>query len=144
MEKEVDDMREMLLSVKPYVYEKIASGTKIFEHRRNFPNEPIKAYNKKKVENWIEIQKEQLNIRMEEMNAEIKELEWKEHYSKAFLEKVDIRKEIDAKKDKLLKFQSSYHNETTRIQEEAERKINEFNKQFDINPILLINVVIKF
>ena len=37
-------MREMLLSVKPYVYEKIASGTKIFEHRRNFPNEPIKAY----------------------------------------------------------------------------------------------------
>jgi len=107
-------------------------------------NEPIMAYNLKKVENWIEIQKEQLNIRIEEMDAEIKELELKERYSKAFLEKVDIRKDIDAKKDKLLKLQGSYHNETTKIQEEAEKKILEFNKQFEINPILLINVVIKF
>lgn len=34
----------MLLSIKPYVYDKISSGTKIFEHRRCFPDEPIKAY----------------------------------------------------------------------------------------------------
>lgn len=37
-------MRKMLLSFKPEVYEKIKSGKKIFEHRRNFPNEPIMAY----------------------------------------------------------------------------------------------------
>lgn len=37
-------MRTMLLSFKPYVYDKIASGEKIFEHRRSFPDEPIKAY----------------------------------------------------------------------------------------------------
>lgn len=37
-------MRTMLLSFKPSVYEKILSGEKIFEHRRSFPNEPIKAY----------------------------------------------------------------------------------------------------
>ena len=34
----------MLLSFKPEVYEKIKSGKKIFEHRRNFPDEPIMAY----------------------------------------------------------------------------------------------------
>lgn len=34
----------MLLSFKPEVYEKIKAGTKIFEHRRSFPNEPIMAY----------------------------------------------------------------------------------------------------
>ena len=34
----------MLLSFKPEVYEKIKSGEKIFEHRRNFPDEPIMAY----------------------------------------------------------------------------------------------------
>jgi predicted transcriptional regulator len=34
----------MLLSFKPEVYEKIKSGQKIFEHRRNFPDEPIIAY----------------------------------------------------------------------------------------------------
>lgn len=37
-------MRTMLLSFKPSVYENIRTGKKIFEHRRNFPNEPIKAY----------------------------------------------------------------------------------------------------
>ena len=34
----------MLLSFKPEVYEKIKSGKKVFEHRRNFPDEPIMAY----------------------------------------------------------------------------------------------------
>lgn len=34
----------MLLSFKPEVYENIKSGKKIFEHRRNFPDEPIMAY----------------------------------------------------------------------------------------------------
>jgi len=37
-------MRTMLLSFKPSVYENIYSGKKIFEHRRSFPDEPIKAY----------------------------------------------------------------------------------------------------
>lgn len=37
-------MRKMLLSFKPNVYKKIYEGVKIFEHRRNFPNEPIMAY----------------------------------------------------------------------------------------------------
>lgn len=34
-------MRKMLLSFRPDVYEKIKSGVKIFEHKRNFPEEPI-------------------------------------------------------------------------------------------------------
>ena len=37
-------MRKMLLSFKPNIYKKIYEGVKIFEHRRNFPNEPIMAY----------------------------------------------------------------------------------------------------
>lgn len=37
-------MRKMLLSFKPEVYKKIKAGIKIFEHRRNFPDEPIMAY----------------------------------------------------------------------------------------------------
>lgn len=37
-------MRRMLLSFKPEVYEKIRTGKKIYEHRRNFPDEPIMAY----------------------------------------------------------------------------------------------------
>lgn len=37
-------MRKMLLSFKPSIYNKIYAGIKMFEHRRNFPNEPIMAY----------------------------------------------------------------------------------------------------
>lgn len=37
-------MRKILLSFKPNVYQKIFNGVKIFEHRRNFPDEPIMAY----------------------------------------------------------------------------------------------------
>lgn len=37
-------MRKMLMSFKPEIYQKIHNGVKIFEHRRNFPNEPVKVY----------------------------------------------------------------------------------------------------
>lgn len=37
-------MRKMLISFKPYVYDRIKNGTKIFEHRTVFPDEPILAY----------------------------------------------------------------------------------------------------
>jgi hypothetical protein len=42
--KVVKTLRKMLLSFRTDVYEKIKSGVKIFEHRRNFPDEPIMAY----------------------------------------------------------------------------------------------------
>lgn len=37
-------MRTMLLSLKPEVFQNVKSGTKIYEHRRVFPDELIKAY----------------------------------------------------------------------------------------------------
>lgn len=37
-------MRTMLISFKPDVYLKIVSGEKIYEHRKVFPDEPVKAY----------------------------------------------------------------------------------------------------
>lgn len=37
-------MRTMLLSFKAEVYKKVLSGEKIFEHRKVFPDEPVKAY----------------------------------------------------------------------------------------------------
>lgn len=37
-------MRTMLLSLKPEVFENVRTGKKIYEHRRVFPNEDVKAY----------------------------------------------------------------------------------------------------
>lgn len=37
-------MRTMLLSLRPEVFENVASGVKIYEHRKVFPNGPIRAF----------------------------------------------------------------------------------------------------
>lgn len=107
-------------------------------------SKPVMDYNKRKVENWADIQREQLNIQIAEMNAEIDELSAEATAVKDFLEKVDIRKKVDEKKKQLQKVQTSFHQKVSSIQEEAEREIAEFNQQFDIQPILLVNVVLKF
>ena len=107
-------------------------------------SKPVMDYNKRKVENWADIQREQLNIQIAEMNAGIDELSAEATAAKDFLEKVDIRKKVDEKKKQLQKVQTSFHQKVSSIQEEAEREIAEFNQQFDIQPTLLVNVVLKF
>ena len=37
-------MRAMLLSLWEYVYKKVLSGEKIYEHRKVFPDKPVKTY----------------------------------------------------------------------------------------------------
>lgn len=37
-------MRTLLLSLKPEVFQTVLSGEKIYEHRRVFPDGPVKAY----------------------------------------------------------------------------------------------------
>lgn len=105
---------------------------------------PIKEYNRRKIENWERIQMEQLVATCQDMNGEIEELRKQEHASDNFYEKIDIRKKIDEKVKALEKFQESFHERGTRFKNEGEQEIEEFNKQFDINPILLINIVLKF
>ncbi len=104
----------------------------------------LKAYNKRKVENWAEIQMEQLNIEISDMLSGIEELSVEEAAAKDFLEKIDIRKKIDEKKKHLQKFQEAFHKKVSSIQEEAEKEIKDFNDQLNINPILLVNIVLRF
>jgi predicted transcriptional regulator len=37
-------MRTMLISLREDVYKRVLSGEKIYEHRKVFPDEPVKAY----------------------------------------------------------------------------------------------------
>ena len=105
---------------------------------------PEIANNRRKVENWVDIQTEQLNFQIEDMNAEIEELLRQERASANFLEKVDLRKKADEKRKHLQTFQESFHAKTTDIQNEARREIEDFNKKLEIQPILLVNVILKF
>lgn len=106
--------------------------------------EPIKEYNAKKMENWVKIQREQFFIDLNDKLAEMEALIDKANASTEFLEKIDLKKKAQAIMDKVQDFQSNMHVYETKIHDEAERSIVEFNKQFDINPILLIKIVLKF
>lgn len=112
--------------------------------RYNTSVAPIKAYNKHKVENWAEIQTEQLNFEIEDLAAEIRELNLQSAAAKEFLEKVDIRKKADEKQKHLQRLQESFHQKVSAIRVEAESEIAAFNKELAITPILWISVVLKF
>lgn len=107
--------------------------------------EPVREYNRRKIENWIRIQNEQLVVQYQEMNAEIEGLRKEEKASNNFYEKIDIRKKADQKQKKLELFQASFHERGSRFRAEGERGIAEFNRSLEIdNPVLLISVVLKF
>ncbi len=107
--------------------------------------EPLREYNRRKIENWIRIQNEQLVVRYQEMNAEIEELREQERASNNFYEKIDIRKKAEQKEKKLEEFQASFHEQDSQFRAEGEQEIREFNGSLEIdNPILLISVVLKF
>ena len=74
----------------------------------------------------------------------IEELKAQERASDNFYEKIDIRKKIDEKSKALEKFQESFHERGSKFKADGEKEIEAFNKQFDINPILLVNIVLKF
>lgn len=107
--------------------------------------EPVREYNRRKIENWIRIQNEQLVVQYQEMNAEIEGLRKEEKASNNFYEKIDIRKKADQKQKKLELFQASFHERGSRFRAEGEREIAEFDRSLEIdNPVLLISVVLKF
>lgn len=108
-------------------------------------SEPVREYNRRKIENWIRIQNEQLVVEYQQMDAEIEELREKERASENFYEKIDIRKKAEQKEKKLEAFQASFHERDTRFRAEGEQEIKAFNASLEIdNPILLISVVLKF
>lgn len=106
--------------------------------------EPIMEYNRRKIENWERIQSEQLIFQIQEKNKDIDELKAQERASSNFYEKIDIRKKIDKESKALEKMQTSFHAKDSKFKRNGEFDIEEFNKQFDINPVLLVKTVVKF
>ena len=106
--------------------------------------EPIMEYNRRKIENWERIQSEQLNFQIQEKYKYIGELKTRERASSNFHEKIDIRKIIDTESKVLEKMQTSLPAKELKFKQNGERDIAEFNKQFDIKPVLLVKTVIKF
>ena len=146
--EQIDDMdvryftpTESEMQLYQRIYDNLT--TEMVKHYQE-QSESIKAYNRRKIENWERIQMEQLIATYQDMNAEIEVLKEQERASDNFYEKIDIRKKITEKSKTLEKLQESFHEKGTGFKTEGEREIAEFEKQFDINPILLVNIVLKF
>lgn len=105
---------------------------------------PIRAYNRHKLENWATIQNEQLVMEIQNIGNEIIDLDCMEDDAKEFLEKIDIRKKKEEKLKKMEQMKKAFHQKCSDIQAEAEREIAAFDKQLQIQPLLYINVVLKF
>lgn len=60
------------------------------------------------------------------------------------LEKKDIRKKAAEAKKKMDKLQNDLPKRRKEIQDEAQAEIDRFNQSQEINPLLLINIVLKF
>lgn len=106
--------------------------------------QPILEYNRQKLENWADIQTDQLVMEIQETAAEMRALNDRAAAAKDFLEKVDIRKEADKKKKSLEKLEQGFHARATAIQEEAARDIAAFNESMRISPVLVVNTVLRF
>lgn len=105
---------------------------------------PILAYNQRKIENWVAVQLEQLQVQLGDAKKEVEELIFAEMMATDSLEKKDIRKKIAEAKKRMDKFQRELPKCQKEIQDEAQVEIDNFNRSQTINPILLINIVLKF
>lgn len=105
---------------------------------------PILAYNQRKIENWVAVQLEQLQVQLGDAKKEVEELIFAEMMATDTLEKKDIRKKIAEAKKRMDKFQRELPKRRKEIQNEAQVEIDNFNRSQAINPILLINIVLKF
>ena len=105
---------------------------------------PTIAYNKKKIENWVNIQQEQLHVQLTDAQKEVEEYILAEMAATDTLEKKDIRKKAAEAKKKMDKLQHDLPKRRKEIQDEAQAEIDRFNQSQEINPLLLINIVLKF
>ena len=89
---------------------------------------------------------EVVRSRFMKLNAqkEVEEYILAEMAATDMLEKKDIRKKAAEAKKKMDKLQHDLPKRRKEIQDEAQAEIDRFNQSQEINPLLLINIVLKF
>ena len=90
------------------------------------------------------IQQEQLHVQLTDAQKEVEEYILAEMAATDMLEKKDIRKKAAEAKKKMDKLQHDLPKRRKEIQDEAQAEIDRFNQSQEINPLLLINIVLKF
>lgn len=106
--------------------------------------QPIKDYNKVKIENWLTIQIDQLGLKIQGLQKEVENLLIDEAMTSNKYEKEDILKKASEKKKQLDKQQNGLQRKLKSLRKEADQAIEDFNDSYKINPVILVNIVLKF
>jgi ERCC4-related helicase len=107
-------------------------------------NRQIIDYNKAKIDNWALLRKDYFNFEITEIEKSINELSDLANISKNFKEKIDIKRQAEAKIKERDEMIVKFHQSIAKIDEEANQMKNDFEKQFDIEPMLVTKVIVKF
>lgn len=105
---------------------------------------PILAYNEKKINNWVDVQLEQLQVQLADARKEVEGYLFEEMSAIDSLQKQDIKKKLAEANKRMQKMQRELPKREKEIRDEAKIEIERFNQAQEIKPILLINIVLKF
>ena len=83
-------------------------------------------------------------LQIVELDEEVEDLFVAESVARNHLEKTDILKKITEKRTQLEKLKKGLPRKTTALQRDAQQQIDCFDKTLEIQPILLVNIVLKF
>jgi succinate dehydrogenase flavin-adding protein (antitoxin of CptAB toxin-antitoxin module) len=105
---------------------------------------PVIEQNDKRIKNWLDNQRGQYKAESDDLRQQVSELTAQMNASKLFQEKIDIKKKIDKLERQLKLRDENFHLSMTGIERQAEKASSDFNAQFAFEPIVLINLVVKF
>lgn len=101
-------------------------------------------YNKAKIDNWSMLRKDYFNLKISEIEKSITIMKGQAFDTKNFKEKIDLKKQAEAKEKERDEMIIKFHQSIANIDEEAKHMIKDFENQFEINPVLFARVVAKF
>ena len=107
-------------------------------------SKPVIVQNNKRIKNWVYNQKEQYKVESDDIKTKISVLKIQKSQSSYFQEKIEIQKKIEKLEKELKKRDENFHTNMLEIDRQAKEARTIFNTQFQIEPIVLVNLVVRF
>ena len=115
---------------------------KMHEYQKKY--EEVMLRNSMKIDNWVMLRCEEYNLSIQECKIEIDKLQERYKDEKNFMAKIEVKKKIETVEQKRSEMMLHFHEYTTEIGVEADKMKTDFKSQFDIAPILVSKIIVKF
>jgi len=117
-------------------------GAASYQYQKKY--QIIIEYNNSKIDNWVQNKIELLNIEIREQQELIENKKEEAKLIPNFNERIDFLKSVKGMETRLVNLQESYMENISKIEEEARKEKLKFSKQYEIEPIFLLRILVKF